>query len=133
MTPSCPIDTQGSLVRAYRPPAQVSKLGSGDRLQVPPPSWLTATTVPDGFSNQLAITCRGSLGSAARDGSAGRISDADSRAQAAATDTAPLMMRGGGKLGSFAFWAPSQPVTSMSVPSAAVTRARIGCMLSDEP
>jgi len=86
-------------VRAYRPVAQVSKLGSGDRLQVPPPSWLTATTVPAGFSNQAATSWRGSPGATASDDSAGRA-DGDGPEQAAATDTGPLMMRGGGKLGS---------------------------------
>src|ERR1700736_2093490 len=124
MTPSCPIDTQGSLVCAYRPPAQLSKPGSGDRLHVPPPSWLTATTVPAGFSNQLATSCRGSPGSTASDGSAGRA-DGDSVAQAAATDTGPLMMRGGGKLGSFGGPLP-QPESARSAPRAATRRARIG-------
>ena|SRR5437879_11632579 len=100
MVPSCPIDTQGSLVCAYRPPAQVSKPGSGDRVQLPPPSWLTATTVPAGFSNQVATSCRGSLGSAASDGSAGRA-NGGGPVQATGPGTRPLMIRGGGKLGSF--------------------------------
>src|SRR5437588_5853896 len=102
MMPSCPIDTQGSLVCAYGPPAQVSKPGSDDRLHVPPPSWLTATTVPAGFSNQVATSCRGSVGSAASDGSAGRA-DGEGPAHPAAAETGPLIMRGGGKLGSCVF------------------------------
>src|ERR1700687_2186479 len=100
VTPSWPVATQVTLVCADPPPAQRSKPGSAERLHVPPPSRLTATTVPAGFSNQLATSCRGSPGSTASDGSAGRA-DGDSPAQAAATDTGPLMMRGGGKLRSF--------------------------------
>src|SRR5256886_9621278 len=81
-------------------------------------------TAPAGFSNQVATSCRGSPGAAASDGSAGRA-DGDGPLQAAAADTGPLMMRGGGKLGSLAFGALSQPVTR-SAPSAAAMRARIG-------
>src|ERR1700694_396907 len=123
MTPSCPIDTHGSLVRAYPPPAQLSKPGSADRLQVAPPSWLTATTVPDGLSSQLATNCRGSPGSTASDGSVG--ADGDGPMQPAAGETAPLITRGGGKLGSFG--GPlSQPVSTSRTPSGAARRARIG-------
>src|ERR1700694_2007563 len=109
MTPSCPIDTHGSLVRAYPPPAQLSKPGSADRLQLPPPSWLTATTVPAAFSSQLATSCCGVRGSAASDGSAGRVADGGPSAQAAATGSGPLMMRGGGTLGSFPLLSGSPP------------------------
>src|ERR1700674_1459263 len=124
MMPSRPIDTQGSLVCAYRPPAQVSKPGRADRLQVAPPSWLTATTVPAAFSSQLATTCCGSPGSAASDGSVG--AGGDGPLQPAASGTAPLMTLGGGKLGSFGGGLLSQPASTSSTPSAAARRARIG-------
>src|ERR1700694_272988 len=126
MMPSCPIDTQGSLVRAWRPPAHVSKPGSVNRLQVAPPSWLTATTVPAGLSSQLATSCRGSPGSAASDGSVG--AGGAGAMQPVANETGPLITRGGGKLGSFD--GPlSQPVSTSSTPSAAARRAHIGVHL----
>src|SRR6202521_6384157 len=117
MMPSRPIDTQGSLVCAYRPPAQASKPGRPQRLQVAPPSWLTATTVPTAFSSQLATSCRGSPGSAASDGSVG--AGGDGPVQPAARGTAPLMTLGGGKLGSFGGGLLLRPARTRSTPRAA--------------
>src|SRR5439155_24783031 len=73
--PSRPIDTQGSVARTYGPPVQVKIDGSAARVQVDPPSSLTATTFPrslgDRFSCQVATNWLRFVGSTASDGSPG--------------------------------------------------------------
>src|SRR2546430_10002944 len=113
--PSRPIDTQGSVAWTYGPPVQVSTEGSTARVQVDPPSWLTATTFPtssgERFSCQVATSCFGLVGSTASDGSPGWSGAGVRVAQAEGQASGPLMIFGGGRPAPCA-WPPWPPAIS---------------------